>query len=154
MAENEEELKSVLMKMKEESEKVRLKVNIQKTEIIVSYPIQFSSVQFSHSVMSDSLRPYESLHARPPLSITNSRSSLRLTYIESVMPSSHLIICHSLLFPPSIFPSIRVFYSESVLHIRWPKDWSFSFSMSPSNEYSALISLGWPGWISLQSKGS
>ena len=74
-----------------------------------------------------------------PLSITNSQGQLKLMYIESVMPSSHLIICHSLLFPPSIFPSIRVFYSESVLHIRWPKDWSFSFSMSPSNEYLGMI---------------
>ena len=74
------------------------------------------------------------------LSITNSRSSLRLTSIESVMPSSHLILCCPLLLPPSIFPIIRVFSSESVLHIRWPKYWSFSFSISPSNEYSGLIS--------------
>ena len=74
------------------------------------------------------------------LSITNSRSSLGLTSIESVMPSSHLILCCPLLLPPSIFPSIRVFSSESVLHIRWPKYWSFSFSISPSNEYSGLIS--------------
>ena len=73
------------------------------------------------------------------LSITNSRSLLKLMSIESVIPSNHLILCHSLLLP-SIFPSIRVFSSESVLRIRWPKYWSFSFSISPSNEYSGLIS--------------
>ena len=73
------------------------------------------------------------------LSITNSQGSLRLTSIESVMPSSHLILCGPLLLPPSIFPSIRVFPNESVLPIRWPKYWSFSFSISPSNEYSGLI---------------
>ena len=74
------------------------------------------------------------------LSITNSRSSLRLTSIESVMPSSHLILCHSLLLLPSIFPSIRVFSNESALCIRWPKYWSFSFSISPSKEHPGLIS--------------
>ena len=74
------------------------------------------------------------------LSITNSRSLLKLMSIESVMPSNHLILCHPLLLPPSIFPSIRVFSDESVLLIRWPKYWSFSFSISPSNEYSGLIS--------------
>ena len=75
------------------------------------------------------------------LSIINSRSLLKLTSIELVMPSNHLILCCSLLLPPSVFPSIRVFSSESVLHITWPKYWSFSFSISPSNEYSGLISL-------------
>ena len=75
------------------------------------------------------------------LSITNSQSSPKLMSIESVMPSSHLILCHSLLLLPPIPPSIRVFSSESTLHIRWPKYWSFSFSISPSNEYSGLISL-------------
>ena len=73
------------------------------------------------------------------LSITNSRSLLRLMSIESVMPSNYLILCCPLLFLPSIFPRIRVFLNESVLHIRWPKYWSFSFSISPSNEYSELI---------------
>ena len=73
------------------------------------------------------------------LSITNSRSLFKLMSIESVMPSNHLICCRPLLFP-SIFPSIRVFSNESVLHIRWPNYWSFSFSISPSNEYSTLIS--------------
>ena len=74
------------------------------------------------------------------LSITNSQSLLKLMSIESVMPSNHLILCHPLLLPPSIFPSIRVFSSESVFPIRWPKYCSFSFSISPSNEYSGLIS--------------
>ena len=74
------------------------------------------------------------------LSIASSWSLLKLMPIESVMPSSHLILCRPLLLLPSIFPSIRVFSDESVLHIRWPKCWSFSFSISPSNEYSGLIS--------------
>ena len=74
------------------------------------------------------------------LSITNSWSLLRLKPIKSVMPSNHLILGHPLLLPPSIFPNIRVFSNESVLLIRWPKHWSFSFSISPSNEYSGLIS--------------
>ena len=74
------------------------------------------------------------------LSITNSRSLLKLIYKESVMPSSHLILCRPLLFSPSIFPSIRVFSNELVLHVRCPKYWSFSFSISPSKEYSGLIS--------------
>ena len=74
------------------------------------------------------------------VSITNSRSLLKPMSIESVMPSNHLILCHPLLLSPSIFPSIRIFSSESVLGIRWPKYWSFSFSISPSNEYSGLIS--------------
>ena len=73
------------------------------------------------------------------LSITNSRSLLKLMSIESVIPSNHLILCHPLLLLPSIFPSIRVFSKKSVLHIRWPKFWSFSFSISPSNGYSGLI---------------
>ena len=73
--------------------------------------------------------------------------------IELVMPSNHLILCRPLLLLPSIFPSIRVFSNESVLPIRWPKYWSFSFSISPYNEYSGLISFRWTGWISLQCKG-
>ena len=75
------------------------------------------------------------------LSITNSRSLLKLRPIESMMPSNHLILCHPLILLPSIFPSIRVFSSESVLHIKWPKYWVFSFNIRPSNEYSGLISL-------------
>ena len=74
------------------------------------------------------------------LSSTKSWSLLKLMSIELVMPFNHLIFCHPLLLPPSIFPSIRIFLNESVLHLRWPKYWSFSFSISPSNEYSGLIS--------------
>ena len=85
------------------------------------------------------------------LSIISSRSLLKLMSIELVMPSSHLILCRPLLLLPSIFP-IRVFPNESVLCIRWPKYWSISFNISLFNEYSGLISLGWTGWISMQSK--
>ena len=85
------------------------------------------------------------------MSITNSRSSLKLTSIESVMPSNHLALCCPLLLPPSIFPSIRGFSNESVHCITWPTFWSFS--ISPSNKYSGLISLGWTGWNSSLSKG-
>ena len=86
------------------------------------------------------------------LSITNSQSLLKLMSIESMMPSSHLILCRPLLLTPSIFPSIRVFSSESVLHIRWPKYWSFSFSISPSNKYSGLISfrMDWLDLLAVQ----
>ena len=80
------------------------------------------------------------LGGQASLSITNSRSLLQLMSIETMMPSNHLILCHLLLLLPSIFPNIKVFSSESVFHIRWPKFWSFSFSISPSNEYSELIS--------------
>ena len=80
--------------------------------------------------------------------ITNSWSLLKLMSIESVMPSNHLILCHPLLFLPSIFPRIRVFSNESALCIRWPKYWSFSSSIGPSNEYSGLISLDWLIWSS------
>ena len=86
------------------------------------------------------------------LSITNSWSLLKLMSIESVMPSNHLILCCPLLLLPSVFPSIRVFSNESVLHIRWPKYWSFSCSISPSNEYSRLISfrIDWLGLLAVQ----
>ena len=86
------------------------------------------------------------------LSITNLRSLLKLISIESVMPSNHLILCCPLLLPPSIFASIRVFSNESVLCIRWPKYWSFSFSISPSNEYSGLISfrMDWLDFLAVQ----
>ena len=94
----------------------------------------FSSVQFSRSVLSDSLRPHESQHARAPCPSTNSQNSLRLTSIESVMPSSHLILSHPLFLLLPIPPSIRVFSNESTLHMRWPKYWSFSFSIIPSKE--------------------
>ena len=96
--------------------------------------------------------PWTAAH-QASLSISNSQSLLKLMSIESVMPSNHLILCHPLLLLPSIFPRNRVFSNESVLCIRWPEYWSFSFSISPSNEYSGLTSLGWTGWISLQAKG-
>ena len=101
------------------------------------YTLNFISVQFIHSVMSSSSWLHGLQHT---LSVTNSQSLLKLMSIELVMPSSHLILCCPLFLLPSIFPSIRVFSNESVLHIRWPKCWSFSFSISPSNEYSGLIS--------------
>ena len=86
------------------------------------------------------------------LSIKNSHSLLKLMSLEAVMPSNHLILCHPLLLLPSILPRIRVFLNESVLRIRWTKYWSFSFSISPSKEYSGLISLGWTSLISLLSE--
>ena len=102
-------------------------------------------VQFSHSVVSDSpwTAPYQA-----SLSITNSRSLFKLISIKSVMPPNHLILCCPLLLSSSIFPSIRVFPNESVLRIRWPKYWSFSFSIILSNEYSGLISF-WLNWLDL-----
>ena len=99
----------------------------------------YVAVQVSHSVVSNSATPW-TVARQTSLSITSSWSSLKLMSIESVMPSNHLILCHPLLFLPSIFPSIRVFSKESVLRIRWPKYWSFSCSISPSNEYSGLSS--------------
>ena len=103
--------------------------------------------------MSDSLRPDGLQHARPPchFAIASSRSLLKLMSIELVMPSNHLILCRPLLLP-SIFPSIRVFSSESVLRIRWPKYWNFSFNVSPSSEYSGLISfrMDWLDLLAVQ----
>ena len=99
-----------------------------------------SSVQFIHSVVSDSLRPPWTTAHQASLFITNSQSLLKLMSIESVMPSNHLILCCPLVLLPLIFPSIRVFSNESVLHTRQWKYWSFSFIISPSNEYSQLIS--------------
>ena len=107
----------------------------------------YDSIQFSHSVVSHSATPWTATH-QASLTITNSQSLLKLVSFESVMPSNHLILCHPLLFPPSIFPSIRVFSKESVLRIRWPKDWSFSFSISLFKEYSWLISFGMD-WLDL-----
>ena len=108
---------------------------------------EFSSVQFSRSVVSDSATPWITAH-QASLSITNSRSSLRLMSFESVMPSSHLILCRPLLLLPPIPLSIRVFSNESALYKRWPKYWSFSFSISPSNEHRGLISF-WMDWLDL-----
>ena len=111
-----------------------------------------SSVQVSSSVVSDSLPPHGLQHTRLPLFITNSRSLLKLMSIESVMPSNHLILYHPLLFLPSIFPNIRVFSNESALCMRWPKYWSFSFSISPSNEHPGLISfrMDWLDLLAVQ----
>ena len=111
------------------------------------------SVQFSHAVVSDSLWPHEPQQARPPWnSITNSQSPPKPVSMESVMPSNHLILCCPLPLPPSIFPSIRVFSNESALHIRWPKYWSFSFNISPSNKHPELISfrIDWLDLLAVQ----
>ena len=102
------------------------------------YSVQFSSFQWLSRVWLLTT-PWTPAH-QASLSITSSQSPPKPIYIESVMPSNHLILCHPLVLLPSIFPSIRVFSDESAVHIRWPKYWSFSFSISPSNEYSWLIS--------------
>ena len=111
---------------------------------IVSSVQSFSHVRFFET-------PWTVAH-QVSLSITNSWNLLKLTSIESVMPSNHLILCSPLLLPPSIFSSTRVFSNESVLHIRWPKYWSFSFSISPSNQYSGLISfrMDWLDFLAVQ----
>ena len=112
----------------------------------MSFPLQFS-----RSVISDSLRPHELQHTSS-LSITNSRSPPKPVSTESVMPSSHLILCRPLLLLPSVFPSIRVFPNESAPHIRWPKYWSFNFSISPSNEHPGLVSfrMDWLDLLAVQ----
>ena len=119
--------------------------------------VHFCSVHFSsvHSLSRVQLFATPWTAARQAsLSITNSQSLLKLISIESVMPSNHLILCRPLLLPPSIFPSIRVFSNESALGIRWPNYWSFSFSISPSNEYSGLISfrMDWLDLLAVQGK--
>ena len=118
--------------------------------LLLILPNLFSSL--SHSVVSDSVTPWTAAH-QAFLSTTNSWNLLRLISNELVMPSNHLILCHPLLLLDSILPSIRVFSKESVLHIKWPKYWSFSFSISPStNEYSGLISfrMDWFDLLALQ----
>ena len=107
---------------------------------------------FSRSVMSESATPW-TVACQASLSFTISKSLLKLISIELVMPSKHLVLCHPLLLLSSIFSSIRVFSNESALLIMWPNDWSFSFSISSSNEYSGLISFRMDWLISLQSKG-
>ena len=111
----------------------------------------FSSVQLSRSLMSNSATPWTAA-LQASLSITKSQSLLKLISIKSVMPSNHLILCHPLLLRPSNFPSIRVFSNESVLCMRWPKYWSFSFRSSSSNEYSGLISfrIDWLDFLAVQ----
>ena len=113
--------------------------------------VQFSSLQ-SLSHVQFFATPWTAAH-QASLSIINSQSLLKLMSIELVIPSNHLILCHPLLLLPSIFPRIRVFSNESALRVRWPKYWNFSLSISPSNEYSGLISFRCIGWISLLSKG-
>ena len=111
------------------------------------------SVQFSHSLVSNSATPWTAAH-QASLSITNSQSLLKLMSIEPVMPSNHLILCRPLLLLPSIFPSIKVLSNQSVLRIRWPKYWSFSFSISPSNDYSGLISFRIDWYDLLEAQGT
>ena len=113
--------------------------------------VQISSVQFSRSVVSNSATPWIAAH-QDSLSITNSRSLLKLMPIESVMPSSHLILCRPLLLLSPIPPRIRVFPNESTLFMRWPKYWRFSFSISPSNEHPGLISfrMDWLDLLAVQ----
>ena len=153
MTESKEELKSLLMKVKEESQKAGLKLNIQKTKIMASGPI--SSVQFSSfqslSCVQLFATPWVAAH-QASLSITISQSSLKLISIESVMPSSHLILCCPLLLLLPIPPSVRVFSNESTLHMRWPKYWSFSFSFIPSKEHPGLISfrMDWLDLLAVQ----
>ena len=125
-------------------------VGSQRVGIHVAIKQQFSSVQsLSHDRLF--VIPWTAAW-QASLSITNYQSLLKLMFIESVMPSNHLILCHPLLLPPSIFPSIRAFSIESVLRIRWLKYWCFSFSISPSNEYSGLISfrMDWLDLLAVQ----
>ena len=111
-----------------------------------------SPVQFSRPVVSDSLRPHGLKHARLPCPSPTPRAWSNSCLSKLVMPSDHLVLCRPLILLPSIFPSIRVFSKESVLLIRWPKDWSFSFNISPSNEYSGLISfrMDWLDLLAVQ----
>ena len=128
---------------------------LPRKQIILKYNdhmwlVKVSSV-FSRSVMSDSLQPHEQQRARPPCPSPTPRVHSFIS-IESVMPSSHLILCRPLLFLPSIFPNIRVFSNESALSIRWPKYWNFSFNISPSNEHPGLISfrMDWLDLLAVQ----
>ena len=128
-------------------------IKLQKAKFVhmILFDKEKGSVQFSRSVVSDSL-PMD--HSTPGLPVHHHLQSLpKLMSIELVMPSNHIILCRPLLLLPSIFPSIRVFSDESAFCIRWPKYWSFSFNISPSNDHPGWSPLGWTGWISLQSKG-
>ena len=131
----------------------KLLKNMRKLSVIEQTPLYnlcTSSVQLLSHVWLFAT-PWTAAH-QASLSITNSWSSLRLMSIESVMPSSHLILCRPLLLLPSIFPSIKVFSNESALHIRWPKYWSFNFNISPSHEHSGLISfrMDWLDLLAVQ----
>ena len=128
---------------------VKARKRIQQVDSIAYVFIsKFYSVQFSYSVMLTLCTPWTAA-CQASVFIINSWSLLKLMSIESVIPSNHLILFHPLLLPPSIFPSIRVFSNDSVLCIRWPKCWSFSFNSSPSNEYSGLISFRMD-WLAVQ----
>ena len=132
----------------------RKKLKLWREEISLKMPvwgsIQFSSVQFSR-VVSDSLRPHGTAH-QASLYITNSRSSFKLTSIKLVMPSSHFMLCRHIFLLSPISPSIRVFSNESPLRMRWPKYWSFSFSIIPSKEHPGLISfrMNWLDLLAVQ----
>ena len=117
------------------------------SKYFLTVSVQFSLVAQSCPTLCDPMN-----RITPGLPITNSWSSLKLTSIESVMPSSHLMLCHPLLLPPSSFPSIRVFSNESTLRMRWPKYWSFSFSIIPSKEHPGLISfrMDWLDLLAVQ----
>ena len=126
----------------------KLPLNFSTTWKALYLSVQFSSVSQSCLTLCT---PWTTV-SQASLSITNSRSLLKLMSFESVMPSNHIILCHPLLLLPSMFPRIRVFSKESVLHIRWPKYWSFSFNISPSNKYSGLISfrIDWLDLLAIQ----
>ena len=121
------------------------------TRVNSNMKIIFRSFQFSRLVVSDSVTPWTAAH-QASLSITSSWSLLKPMSIEWVMPSNHLILCHPLLLLPSIFPTIRVFSNESLLRIRWPKYWSFSFRISHSEDYIGLISfrIDWLNLLEVQ----
>ena len=176
--------KSLLMNVKEEGKNVGLKLNIQKTKIMASYylcimtpeteiaylsmwpmyndhiiiilytwHIRIPPVKFSHSVIS-TLWDLMDYNTSGSCVLHHLLSFLKLMPIQSMMPSNHLILCHLLLLLPSIFPSVRVFSSESVLCIRWPKYWSFSFSITLFNEYSELISFSIDRFVLLAVQGT
>ena len=134
------------MSTKKKREMVEVYSRMEVVMVVIVY-----SVQSSCSVVSDSVTPW-SAACQASLSIANSWSLLKLMSSELVMPSNHFILSHPLLLLPSIFPRIRVFSNESVLHIRWPKYWSFNFSISSSNEYSGLISfrMDWLDLLAVQ----
>ena len=120
----------------------------------MSHSSYIVSVQFSRTVISDSLRPHGWQACQASLSITNSRNLIKLMFIASVMSSNHLILCRPLLLLPPIPPSIRVFFNESTLRMRWPKYWSFSFNINPSNEHPGLISFRMDGLDLLAVQGT
>ena len=131
-----------------------ISINLPDDRIVISYLAMWSNfvVVQSPSCVWFFVTPWTAT-LQPSQSVTISRSLLKLMFLESVMPSRHLILCYPLLLLPSIFPNIRTFSNESALRIRWPKYWCFSFSISPSNEYQGWFPLRLTGLISLQSKG-